>query len=145
MKKFTITLFASLITIMSFSCKSTKYTPTDFPDAQITFGSGGGFTGAVTNYTLLENGQLFKRSSLNKEFLALHKIKSDVVEQMFKNYEFLKIGEETINDPGNLYYFIQFKDKDKKEHKITWNDQSVVDEKVKSFYGILSAITKSED
>jgi len=130
---------------MSFSCKSTKYTPTDFPDSQITFGSGGGFTGAVTDYTLLENGQLFKRSSLKNEFLALHKVKKDVVKQMFKNYEFLNIGQETINEPGNLYYFIQYKDKDKKEHKITWNDQSAVSENVKTYYGILTAITKAED
>ncbi len=143
MKKFTITLLASLITIMSFSCKSTKYdSPTESPDPQITFGSGGGFTGAVTDYTLLENGQLFKRNSMKNEFLAMHKIKSDVVEQMFKNYEFLKIGEETINEPGNLYYFIQFKDKDKNEHKITWNDQSAVSDNVKTYYGILSSITK---
>lgn len=130
---------------MSFSCKSTQYTPKDFPDAQIIFGSGGGFTGAVTEYTLLENGQLFKGNSLRDEFVSLKKIKKDVVKQMFKNYDFLNIGAETINDPGNLYYFIQFKDKDKQERKITWNDQSAVSDNVKTYYGILSGLTKTKD
>jgi len=142
MKQFTLVLTALLICTLSFSCKSTKYTPANFPESQITFGSGGGITGLVTDYTLLENGQLFKRNSRDNEFEALPKIKSKLTKQMFKNYNFLGIGDFTTNDPGNMSYFIQFKDKDNKEHKITWNDQSEVDDKVKTYYSLLTSLTK---
>ncbi len=142
MKKITFTTLSFLLLLLTFSCKTTKYTPTDFPDAQITFGSGGGFTGATTDFTLLENGQLFKMSSLNKEYEALPKVKKEMTQQMFNNYEFLNIGHETINDPGNLYYYIRYKDKDAKEHRITWNDQSEVSSNVKTYYGILMSLVK---
>ncbi|HFB99600.1 MAG TPA: hypothetical protein ENJ53_02235 [Phaeodactylibacter sp.] len=138
MKK--ITYFFFLLTIAySFSfCKTQQYSPTDYQKGQIIFGSGGGITGSVMEYSLLENGQLFSKSGMGAEFVALKKLKSNVVTQLFKNIEVLKLKEVQLNDPGNRYYFIQIKGADT-DHKITWGNNSAP-KSVTSFYKILNHI-----
>lgn len=142
MAKLLIAAFSLLVVIViASSCKTTKYTPTDFPNEQITFGSGGGFSGLVTDYTLLSNGQLFKRSSTDNIFVELKKVKKDAAAQSFKNYRFLGIDKLSSDAPGNLYYFIQYKGKDNKEHKLVWsNGQSPTEEKLKLYYSLLSSL-----
>ena len=143
-------IIAALIIIAAvvifLSCKTTKYTPTDFPDEQITFGTGGGFSGIVNDYTLLSNGQLFKRSSVDNRFVEVQSASRDAATQAFKNYDFLGIGDMSIDKPGNLYYFIQYKGKDSQEHKLVWgDDQTTIDDKLKTFYENLSALIPKED
>ncbi len=146
MTKILLVAGALLATLMvAQSCKTTKYTPTDFPDEQITFGSGGGFSGIVNDYTLLANGQLFKRSSTDNKFVELKKLKKNEAKQAFKNYQFLGINNLTVNSPGNLYYFIQYKDKDKKEHKLVWGDNDApIDQNLKTYYDLLSTLVPKD-
>lgn len=141
MKK--ITYFFFLLTIAySFSfCKTQQYTPADYQKGQIVFGSGGGFTGGVTEYALLENGQLFSKANMGADFVAVKKLKSNLVTQLFKNIEVLKLKEVQLNDPGNRYYFIQIKGKDI-DHKITWGNNETAPKQVTSFYKILNHIIK---
>ncbi|MFK7810509.1 MAG: hypothetical protein AB8F74_22070 [Saprospiraceae bacterium] len=136
---FTILSLSTLLLVLT-SCKSTKYaTPSESPDAQITFGSGGGISGLVNDYTLLENGQLFKRSSTDKIFVALKKAKKDAVSQAFKNYNFLGLNTMEVNEPGNMYYFIEHKSKEGETKRLTWgNGESPHEEKLKLYYSLLS-------
>lgn len=142
MTKFIFTTLSLLLVVLFYSsCKTTKYTPTDFPDAQITFGSGGGIAGLVTDYTLLENGQLFKRSSKDKRFVPLKGVKKDRVKQAFKNFTFLGLDKMEVDDPGNLYYFIEFKSKDGTAKKLTWgNGKTEMEKTLKLFYSQLSSL-----
>ncbi|MFT4664092.1 MAG: hypothetical protein ACI8YQ_002522 [Polaribacter sp.] len=146
MTKLIITTLSLLLVVLFYSsCKTTKYTPTDFPDAQITFGSGGGFSGLVTDYTLLENGQLFKRSSKDKLFVPIKGVKKDAVAQAFKNFNFLGLDKMEVNDPGNLYYFIEFKTEEGTAKKLTWgNSKSEMEHTLKLFYSQLSSLIAKE-
>ncbi|MEO6758357.1 MAG: hypothetical protein ABIO24_02805, partial [Saprospiraceae bacterium] len=56
-------------------CKQPKYSAGNFPEKQLRWGSGGGFTGQVNSYVLLENGQLFKIGK-NDEMTELPKTKA---------------------------------------------------------------------
>ena len=47
----------------------------NLPQTQIHFGEGGGITGAITEYCLLKNGQLFDKKHFTEEFKAFKKIK----------------------------------------------------------------------
>jgi len=59
MKKITYSILL-LVFLLSFSfCKINNYTPADYPKGQISFGSGGGITGAVNETFILENISLF--------------------------------------------------------------------------------------
>lgn len=106
-----------------YSCKSTNYTYAELPANQLIFGKGGGISGAVTTYTLLENGQIFSEKSLEKTTAELQKIKKNDAKKLFAELAELNFTEYEMNHPGNVYYFIQLK-KDSLEHKIVWGDEA---------------------
>ncbi len=142
MKKLTqFFLLLSLALSCSF-CSNKNYTPADYPKGQIIFGNGGGMAGSVTEYTLLENGALFTKKGMNAENTALKKIESKVVKQLFNNIEFLNLNEVQLNQPGNRYYFMEFKGKNK-DHKIVWGGAPMGPPKeIKNFYNILNHLLK---
>lgn len=108
-----------LIPIFLFcSCKATQYTPANFEKAMISFGSGGGFTGAVDSYFLLQNGQFFTKP-MGGEYQELPAPDKDFVTQLFINYEILGLADINIEQTGNMYQFINFKS-GQNEHKIVW-------------------------
>jgi len=135
-----VVLFASLFLFQY--CKSGKYTPEDYPDAQIMFGSGGGFAGTYNHYYLFENGELFKNSTAKPAFEKVKKVKKSVAKQIFNNYKTFKFQEYQLDDPGNMSYYMEYKNGDNK-HKIQWggNNQKI-DPNVQTIYKILTNLTK---
>lgn len=114
-----ITLLLLVSTLM-IQCKSKDYmTPYEYDGRTITFGGGGGFTGKVAGYTLMENGQIFQGTNLEGNVTALKKISKDKVEQCFNNYDQLGLSNLNIDSPGNMYKYVTMKQGDK-THKITW-------------------------
>ena len=143
MKKIIPYLFL-LLMLTNFSfCKIQEYTPTDFPKQQIIFGSGGGITGAVSEYALLENGAVFSKKGINANYEALTKADKALTSQLFKNIEVLQLKDIQMNNPGNRYYYVTLKDKSG-EHQITWSNAESIPNKLKTFYDILNHVTKSE-
>ena len=140
MKKITYSVFL-LTFLLSFSfCKVKQYTPSDYPNGQVLFGSGGGITGGVNSYSLFENGDLFYQSALDTSFVVVKKIKNNVVQQVFSNIEFLKLKDVKVNQPGNMYNFIQIKDKNN-DHQIVWSGKDKVSKEVINFYDMLNHLT----
>ncbi len=135
-------LLLVLIPLLSY-CSSPKYaTPSESPDAQIVFGSGGGYAGLVTEYTLLENGQLFKKTSVDETYGEFSKVDKQTVKQIFNNYAFLTIDKFKHNDPGNLYHFIEYKNQEG-NHRITWSDNTPeLENNLKVFFGNLKSLVK---
>ncbi|HMO41174.1 MAG TPA: hypothetical protein PKC76_18175 [Saprospiraceae bacterium] len=103
------------------SCKSQRYTPAQMPDNQVIFGDGGGFTGAVTRYILLENGQLFKHYSLDDSMTDLGSISKREARAYFKEIENLQLAQKQISQPGNVYYFLEYRSGDQTARS-TWGD-----------------------
>jgi hypothetical protein len=120
--------FTVLFTLLLFStCKT--YTPDQLPPVQLQFGNGGGFTGIETSYTLLENGQIFKQSSIDSTATNLPSVKPKAAKALFAQLEAIGFDTLNINKPGNLYQFIQSK-QDTLSHKVVWTpgtDQPVLD------------------
>ena len=141
MKKLFNLLSLIAITIGFSFCTPKNYTPVDYPKSQITFGNGGGITGMVKEYTLLENGAIFTKANVGAEYEAFKKVDSKVVKQLFNNIEFLNLEDVQLNEPGNRYYFIQLKGKDL-DHNITWGGSKDVPRQVKTFYNILNHLVK---
>lgn len=143
MKKITYSIFL-LIFLLGFSfCKIQNYTPVDYPKGQIIFGSGGGFTGAVDEIFILENGDVFSKAGLDTNYVAIKTLKDPVVEQVFTNVEFLNLKEIKLNKPGNMYNFIRIKNKDV-DHQIVWSGQNDVSKEVTKLYAILKHLAKVE-
>ena len=132
-----------LLMVVTFSfCKTQKYTPVDYPKQQIIFGSGGGITGAVTEYALLENGAVFSKQGIQGEFKTLVKAEKAITTQLFKNIELLQLKDVQVNEPSNRYYYVTIKDKSG-EHQIMWGNAEAIPNKVKTFYDILNHLTKT--
>lgn len=134
--------FNIFLVIFITSCSTTRYTnPVDYPDAVISFGNGGGFSGLVTEYSLLDNGQLLKKMATQDSFEIVKTIDKKLVKQIFNNYAFLKINEIDYQQPGNRYHFIKYKHHDQRQ-EIIWADGQVPDEQAKVFNEILIGLVK---
>src|SRR3982751_1940054 len=87
---------------------------------EIKFGSGGGFTGAVTEYQLKENGDVSVLYPMEKQEKVIKSITSEelkVLQEKLKQIN--KDSLSTINHPYNMYYFIQID-----TSKAVWGDPS---------------------
>ncbi|RMG86089.1 MAG: hypothetical protein D6714_04770 [Bacteroidetes bacterium] len=144
MKQYSLLIFAAFAGLF-FQCKSQKYTPETFPERQIIFGEGGGFSGVVTEYILLENGQLFKHSSLKPgEYEPLKRLKKKATKAIFDRLAELRLHKFDIDHPGNLYYFIRITDPEI-DHTITWGAADyVLREEIMDFYKSLRNLLRKD-
>ena len=114
--------FLILTATLVVNCKTTQdyVTPYEYTGSAITFGSGGGFSGRVNQFTLLSNGQLFKGTNYEGNVTVMDKVESGRCDQIFSNYDFLRFDDMDINDPGNVYFFVKMKHEDDSEHNLKW-------------------------
>lgn len=130
--------------ITFFSCKTQKYTLSDYDGPILSFGKSGGFAGAITNFKLMENGQLFQ-SSNGIDFKEVCQIEKKVTKQMFKNYSTLNIGEVVMDDPGNMTYFVGLND-EAFEHKMVWGgSKGEASAIIKQYYTTLMKLSMSDN
>ncbi len=123
----------SLLTPILAQEKMDKY-----PGNIIYFGYGGGFTGLVYKYALLENGDVYKKQPFEKDsFELINKVLADQLISIFNNYEFLGIDSMQLNDPGNTYTYVTFCNAKKQEKKIVWNRTLQIPGNLKTFYNQL--------
>lgn len=142
MKKYFPTLLILILGILFlFSCNSAKkINPYQYKNPKITFGSGGGFTGVESSYTLLDNGQLFQLTKMGQEFNRLNKIDKNKVTQIFETCKLFKLEEIKLNNPGNMYHYLDISIEGK-QNRIVWGNGSV-DEKIKVLHQILMSFVK---
>ncbi len=128
-----IKILAFLISATLFTC-SKKMNPDKYKKSQIVFGNGGGFTNLVHQYHLLENGRLYHKQNNADVFEELGKQDSDSVKVLFDEVKVLFDSTETFREPGNVYYFVKFK-QDSVTKEIVWGSSTEKPpEAVKDFY-----------
>jgi hypothetical protein len=134
----------SFIILFSFSCKPASYTLQDYKGKKLTIANGGGFSGQLIEYIIFENGQVYRKNSLDKSIKEQTKLNREKVDQIFSNYTFLNLDLAKLNEPGNMYHYILMDTGDKK-HKILWNHDisNTIDRNIKVFYtNVLNAVSK---
>ncbi len=137
MKKTKLLPLCILIILFQAGC-SRKVTMEKIPTPQISFGSGGGFTNLITEYILLEDGKIVKKSKEGERYDIIARIGKDKAAQCYIGAKVLKLDTLQFNEPGNMYYFVTLKKDDKTENRIVWGsvDKPISDE-VKSFHKLL--------
>jgi hypothetical protein len=126
-----------------FQCNRTTYTSADFPADYLTFGSGGGYSGEVTTYFVLPNGQVFQHSSLGSDTLAYTQISKRSAKSLMD--DFTSLGLDTLNfyHPGNMYRFVE-KYRQDEVVKLSMGDQQMLTPPVlKDYYQALSETIKA--
>lgn len=138
-------LFLTFVSFIYFSgCKSQSYSSSQLPDKQIIFGKGGGFSGEVTEYILLENGQMFRSSSFEQEITEIKKIDPQEAAQFFSQMAALQLEKEDFDHPGNMYYFLSSKSPGNQSKVIWGNGEYPVREDIQNFYNSLTKLIHSK-
>ena len=89
-------------------------------ETRLTFGRGGGISGEVQSYVLLDNGQLYAVSSLFTDTTLLASLELDKAQQFFDRADSLQLTSVNFQHPGNRYHFIRYQ-----QHEITWGDPAI--------------------
>lgn len=111
------------------------------PLEKLTFGSGGGFSGYTTEYTLLKNGQLFEKKDPNPELVELTPITKKRAKSIFNRCEDLELESLDFKHPDNFTYYIDITTKDV-NNRITWGDaQHPISEEIKHFFKQLKSMS----
>ncbi|MEI6408830.1 MAG: hypothetical protein WCR52_05580 [Bacteroidota bacterium] len=143
MRTILLLLSATAVVFLFFCCEHTKYTAANLPADQLRWGSGGGIVGKETTYTLLENGQFFKRDGIKADLMELAPIKARQANALVESAEKLGLLKMDFAHPGNTYQFIEFED-DGKKSRVSWGDPKFpVDGKVQELYKKLSDLIKN--
>ncbi len=126
------------------SCGTTTEFPSKYRGEQLHFGQGGGFSGLVNYYVLLDDGRLYQKALYDSTFNYTDKWNKTFVRQMFSNYQMLDIENVDYFEPGDLYYFLQHKEGNQPLHSITWGRPGVKpQENIVTFYNLLYKSTKT--
>jgi hypothetical protein len=131
-------IFIILLISFTFSCQK-KTVPMDkMPESQIIFGFGGGFTGEIKEYHLLNDGRIVNKGLNDTIYNVLSRIGKSKATACFDDCQKMKLNTMKFNEPGNRYYFIAVKEVGKPENRIVWGDtEQPVLESVKTFYKTL--------
>ncbi|MEY4937553.1 MAG: hypothetical protein RIS64_3912 [Bacteroidota bacterium] len=106
--------------LVSFNCSAQKKLNSDkMPKNQLGFGAGGGFGGMVSEFCLLEDGQLYEKTAAN-QYQRLKTIDKKIAKTHFAQLDSLNLRRVIFNQPGDIYYYIAVRHDKMDEHKVLW-------------------------
>jgi len=100
---------------------------------EITFGSGGGFTGEVKTYVLHDDGNITVEDSV------VLKVANEDKQYLFNSAASIK--DSSVNSPGNMYYFVEWVSKEGNQ-KYLWSNTMQVSSEVNKLYKELNSLLK---
>ena len=125
------------------ACLFPQYTYKEIPEPRIYFGDGGGFSGAVTEYVLIENGQIFFTNSLQKDTCEVEPIRPRDAKNFFLRLDTLRLTKYDFYSPGNQYFFLRQTDEEV-DHEVVWGRQDQpVRPDIQKFYDDLLETVKA--
>jgi hypothetical protein len=129
-------LFVFLIFIVGVSTQCQKKIAADkIPATRLVFGEGGGFTGEIQEFALLEDGKIVTRDKAKPtkpdsgkmaqqpvvEYRILTKIGGDAAKSIFEKAKKLDLSSVKFNEPGNMSKFFNLFDGNAKtNNRIVW-------------------------
>lgn len=112
-------VFIPVLLMVLFSCNPKLYSPLDYQGEMIIWGTGGGFTGGVSTFCLMDNGHFFRSEDAGKSYSAVGKLSKSSVKTFFHNYHTFALDKVILKEPGNKYFYLIHKHNGK-EHKLIW-------------------------
>jgi len=139
-----VLFFCLLCLLLLNSCKTTQTSPEKYEKAKIFFGNGGGFTGKLNEFCILDNGDVFSINPSSREATLRHSAGKSVAKSLFKNVHELELRKYPYSQPGNMYYWLKYHSEADTCYLI-WGDEGLaVDERVSNLYEQLVALTKQQ-
>jgi hypothetical protein len=136
-KALCLSIVVFLSTVLFSSCKSVPFDPATSKLHYISFGNGGGFSGAVSAFFLTQDGSIFKEEK--GSFMKIKSVGKNIADQSFSNIVILGLDNKSLNTPGNRYYFIEFK-KDNQTNRLVWSGEADRKENHFLMYDMLNSL-----
>lgn len=128
--------------ILFAGCMSQYNARSPLPEKQILFGQGGGFAGKTTTYRINDQGQVFQSSPYTSSQEQVNTISRKRCKKLFLEAEKAYWDTLNIDRPGNIYYFIEIRNR-QDTHRIVWGATNYkVSPQVQLFYEQLLNVTK---
>ncbi len=108
----------------------------------VTFGSGGGFTGAVDEYILNGNGTLKSIKPFAKDTVLLKTLSKKETKAIFKKLESKSLRNLKLDAPGNMTNFITVNKSGKIIHKYQWSQGATVPNEINELFILLNKHTQ---
>lgn len=142
---FLLAILLAWVAFLSQQC-TTSYTPERLPARYLRFGVGGGFSGEVTTWTLLPNGQLFKSVGLDGPMVEWTGHARREGRKAFREVEALRLADRPpFSHPGNRYSFVEWIEGERRQ-RITWGSREhAVNSAVEALHGRLMALTRARE
>lgn len=135
------TIFFSLSVLLISGCKILAYKKYAEP-LSISFGSGGGFTGARNEFLLLGNGQLKAIKPFTTDTTLLTTLEKKVYKSIFNKLESKTLKNLSYDKPGNMTNFITFYNKADMIKNYQWEQGSEIPKELTELYNTLTQLTK---
>jgi hypothetical protein len=128
------------------SCQSTRQSPGEYEGQSLRFGSGGGFTGMVTTYCLLDNGHLYQQDAMpgqeEASFEHVKKVSKKTCKALFTQANEAYQGKQNTGTPGNMTNFIELELEEGKARYQWDSGQAQEDSPIQQLYRNLSEVVK---
>jgi len=129
-----------ILTFFAVSCATQKQkTAPTYSFNEITFGSGGGFTGAQKQFLLKNTGEVYKITGDTSALL--NKITAPEIDSISKLIQHIDFKNITRNETGNITYHIEVRASDYTK-KVTWTDKSSADDLKNLYKKLVKTIKK---
>ena len=112
-------LLLALIPLLT-NAQSVVSMPATYQGRRLSVGSGGGFSGAVTTYFLLDNGRLFQQIDPDTTAKFVRQLTRKTTTRLFSTLETrCRIRTTRFSHPGNTYQFIGWQ-RGASKNTVTW-------------------------
>jgi hypothetical protein len=108
----------------------------------VSFGSGGGFTGAVDEFILNGNGALKSIKPFTKDTILLKTLAKKDLKTIFKTLESKSLSKIKLDSPGNMTNFITFSKAGKIVQKYQWSQGTTVPNEINQLFTLLNKHTQ---
>ncbi len=123
-------------------CKTVQVSPEKYEKTKVYFGNGGGFTGELREFCLLENGDVFQINPTSREATLRNSKGKSSAKSIFKNMEQMKLNKYTYDQPGNQYFWMKYETDSDSTYLIWGSAEMEVEEEIVNLYNELVQLTK---
>ncbi len=135
-------LIFSLSILLFGSCKTAQVSPEKYEKAKVYFGNGGGFTGELREFCLLENGDVFQINPSSRQATLRNSGAKSLTKSIFKDMAEMDLKKYSYDQPGNLYYWMKYQTDSDSTYLIWGHSDMVVEEEIVNLYETLVELTK---
>lgn len=125
---------------LMFICLVYGFSCNEISTTEVVLGTGGGVAAALKEYKIYQTGKVELKDGLDGDFKEYGQLTKKETKMIYQNTEKIDLTNIDLNNPGNIYYFVEI-NRDEERKRVTWGAvNSTVPEEIKKLYDETMAI-----